>query len=309
MDTKQIIEWLLEGDISIQYQTYRDLMETEKPELQKKIETQGWGLQFFSKRNPGDGWGQRFYQPKWISTHYTLLDLKNLNIAQDNPLIKEIIHTILTTEKGPDGGILPIGTVKKCDVCVNGMFLNYAAYFLSEEEKLKSVIDFLLAEKMKDGGFNCLSNRSGATHSSLHSTISVLEGILEYERNGYTYRLDELIEVKKASHEFILMHNLFLSDKTHMIINPNFLKLYYPSRWYYDILRAMDYFQNEKRAYDIRMQNTIDELLKKRTKSGLWNLSSGHPGKVHFIMEEAGKPSRWNTLRVLRVLKHFGISI
>jgi hypothetical protein len=305
MTNKQIISWLLEGDVSVQYQTYRDLSDIDKPSLHKNIATEGWGLQFLSCRGQNGHWGQSFYQPKWISTHYTLLDLKNLNISPDNKIIKETLDIIFNTEKGPDGGILPVGATQKCDVCVNGMVLNYASYFQVKEKFLQSVIDFLLSEKMNDGGFNCHSNRKGATHSSLHSTLSVLEGILEYERNGYTYRLDELKKTSIQSREFILMHKLFRSDKTGEIINQNFLKLCYPCRWYYDILKAMDYFQYAHVKYDDRMGEAIDLILKKRTKVGLWKLPSKHPGQTHFEMEQPGQPSRWNTLRAMRVLKQY----
>lgn len=304
MTNNEIISWLLEGDVSIQYQTYRDLLDTDKPNLRKKIESEGWGLKFLSYRKQDGHWGQRFYQPKWTSTHYTLLDLKNLNISPDNKAIKETLKVIFKTEKGPDGGILPIEASQKCDVCVNGMVLNYAAYFRVNEELLRSVIDFLIGEKMKDGGFNCLSNTTGATHSSLHSTLSVLEGIFEYERNGYRYRLSELRKAKLESQEFILMHRLFRSDRTGVIINPNFLKLCYPNRWYYDILKAMDYFQFAKVKYDERMDDAIKAILEKRTATGQWKLAAKHPGQTHFEMEKSGKPSRWNTLRALRVLRY-----
>jgi hypothetical protein len=305
MTRKEIVSWLLDGDVSIQYQTYRDLLNIEKPRLRKTIETEGWGLKFLSYRKQNGHWGQHFYQPKWISTHYTLLDLKNLNISPDNKAIKETLNIIFENEKGPDGGIRPMGANQKCDVCVNGMVLNYASYFHVTQKYLKSVIDFLLTEKMKDGGFNCQSNTTGAIHSSLHTTLSVLEGILEYQKNGYKYRLEELVKAKKASHEFILMHKLFRSDKTGEVINPNFLKLYYPCRWYYDFLKALDYFQMANAKYDKRMDDAIEMLIKKRTKDGVWKLASKHPGQTHFEMEQAGKPSRWNTLRALRVLKHF----
>jgi hypothetical protein len=306
MIEKRIIRWLLEGDVSIRYQTYRDLLDTDKPGLRKRIASEGWGLHFLSRRKQDGHWGQRFYQPKWISTHYTLLDLKNLGIAPDNKAIKETLYKIFKKEKGPDGGILPIGAKQKCDVCINGMVLNYAAYFRVPEEYLMSVIDFLLAEKMDDGGFNCLSNTTGARHSSLHTTLSVLEGILEYERNGYTYRLAELMKAKNDSQKFILLHKLFRSDKTGEIINTNFLKLYYPGRWYYDILKVMDYFQLANAKYDKRMNEAIEVILRKRTKEGLWKQASKHPGKTHFEMEEPGNPSRWNTLRAMRVLKYYG---
>lgn len=167
--------------------------------------------------------GSKFYQPKWTSTHYTLLDLRNLCISPENPLIKESIEIILNTEKGKDGGIRPIGLDQKCDVCLNGMFLNYASYFKSEEQNLKSIIDFIISQRMPDGGFNCKLNRFGAKHSSLHSTLSVLEGITEYEFNGYTYRLDEFKKVAQLAKEFILLHQLFVSDRTGEIIHKDFL--------------------------------------------------------------------------------------
>lgn len=303
MQYNEIIAWLLKGDISIRYQTYRDLLDIEKPELQKKIEKEGWGAQFLSCRKPNGHWGQAFYQPKWISTHYTLLDLKNLSIHPHNKAITQTLEIIFKTEKGPDGGIRPIGTTQKSDVCINGMLLNYASYFRVKQEDLMSVVDFLLKEQLSDGGFNCHSNRIGAKHSSMHTTLSVLEGILEYELNGYSYRLNELKKAKSESEEFLLMHKLFKSDKTGEIIRNNFLKFTYPGRWYYDILRAMDYFQAAKLPYDKRMDDALHIITEKRTKDGLWKLPAHHPGQLHFEMEKAGNPSLWNTLRAMRVLK------
>jgi hypothetical protein len=161
---------------------------------------------------------------------------------------------------------------------------------------------------MIDGGFNCRSNRSGAKHSSLHSTLSVVEGITEYEFNGYTYRLEDCKKAAQSSKEFILMHQLFLSDRTGEIINKDFLRLPYPSRWRYDILRALDHFQYSKLTFDERMKPAIGVLIKKRRKDNRWPLQAKHPGKLHFEMEKAGRPSRWNTLRVLRVFKNFDIT-
>lgn len=301
----EIIEWLLIGDVSIQYQVYRDLLGLEKFDLRKKIESEGWGKQFLSYRKDDGYWGNGFYNPKWRSSHYTLLDLKYLNIFPDNRPIKETINKIFEKGKGQDGGLNPSATLKQSDVCINAMAINYASYFRIKEDHLKSVIDFILEEKMNDGGFNCQSNRRKVYHSSLHTTLSVLEGFYEYEKNGYTYRIGEIKEVRNSSHEFILMHRLYKSDKTGEIIKPAFLKLCYPGRWYYDILKAMDYFSLANVMYDRRMNDAMEVLNKRKTKEGLWKLPSHHAGEVHFKMEEVGKPSRWNTLRALRVLKKY----
>lgn len=305
LDDHQLLAWLLEGDVSIQYQVHRDLLETDKPGLQDRIASEGWGARFLCFRKKEGHWGQRFYQPKWISTHYTILDLKNLAISPTNKKIRESISQVIRTLKGPDGGILPIGREKKSDVCINGMLLNYAAYFRTAEDDLKSIVDFLLSQHMQDGGFNCDSNRRKAVHSSMHTTISVVEGILEYARNGYGYRLGELQEAEEKSREFLLQHRLFRSDRTGKVIDKKMIMLSYPSRWRYDILRALDYFQYAGVNYDPRMQDALNILMVKRRKDNKWPVQAKHPGKTHFDMEVTGGPSRWNTLRALRVLKRF----
>jgi len=282
MSEKQILEWLLKGDVSIQFQVYRDLLGIEKKNLQDKITNEGWGREFLSKRHSNGHWGDRFYQPKWTSTHYTLLDLCNLNLSPENKLVKSSIAKVLDCGKSEDGGI-PLGpsTLTNSDVCVNGMFLKYASYFNIQEEKLQSIVDGILHERMPDGGFNCRTTRSGASHSSLHSTISVLEGLNEFLKSGYTHRMKAILEAKESAEEFILLHHLFLSDRTGEVISKDFIKLPYPSRWKYDILRALDYFQSAGREWDSRMQDAIAIILKKT--------------KQNRNMECASCPSRKST--------------
>jgi hypothetical protein len=166
-------------------------------------------------------------------------------------------------------------------------------------------VDFIISEQMPDGGFNCESTRYTPVHSSLHTTLSILEGIHEYVANGYSYRRIDLDRIAAEAREFILQHRLYFSDRTGEIINKRFLMLSYPSRWFYDILRALDYFQAANIQYDERMQFALDVLVKKQRKDGTWPVQAKHPGQVHFNMEKTGGPSRWNTLRALRVLKHF----
>lgn len=306
MTDESIINWLLESDVSIQYQVYRDLLGSERPELRERISKEGWGAQFMSFRKSDGHWGLGFYQPKWTSSHYTLLDLRNLEIAPDNEAIKESLKIITRKEKGRDGGINPSGTINQSDVCINGMFLNYASYFHTDERDLESVVDFIISQQLPDGGFNCQYNRKGAGHSSLHSTLSVMEGISEYAYCGYGYRLEALLEIEKQAGAFLIAHKLYKSHRSGEIIDKKMLVLSYPSRWRYDILRALDYFRRSGAAYDTGMKDALDLLKKKQLKNKKWPLQAKHPGSVHFEMEIAREPSRWNTLRALRVLKHFG---
>ncbi|MGD9202225.1 MAG: hypothetical protein PVI26_11720 [Chitinispirillia bacterium] len=145
MDKQEIIKWLIKGDVSIKYQTYRDLLGNDKKELQDRIANEGWGKKFLLSRKSNGHWGMRFYQPKWISTHYTLLDLRNMNLNPDNDLVKDTIEMVIDSHIANDGGIqLGPSTLEHSDVCVNGMFLNYASYFRTDEQKLCTILDSIL---------------------------------------------------------------------------------------------------------------------------------------------------------------------
>jgi hypothetical protein len=303
---KPVLAWLLGGDVSIRYQVRRDLGGVDDRRLQARIAQEGWGARFLACRNPDGSWGQRFYQPKWISSHYTLLDLRTLEMAPDQALVRESIHKIALEEKCPDGGIGPGRTPRLSDVCVNGMYLNYASWFGEPESSLRSIVDFILGQRMGDGGFNCMKNRSGAIHSSLHSTLSVLEGIREYAANGYSYRLAELQAAAAAGREFMLRHRLFKSDHTGEVIRKDFLQFSFPPRWKFNILRALDYFRAVDAPWDERMADALAVVWSRRRPDGRWTLPAAHPGQVHFRMEKTGQPSRWNTLIALRVLRTYG---
>ncbi|CZQ99565.1 terpenoid cyclases/protein prenyltransferase alpha-alpha toroid [Trichococcus palustris] len=307
MERSEIIAWLLEGDVAIQYQTRRDLLK-EDPDalspLKARIATEGWGRAFLDRQHPDGHWGRAFYQPKWTSTHYTMLDLRNLCIPA-TPEIQKALGIIIATCKGPDGGINPSKEIKQSDVCINGMFLNYASYFGIAEADIVSVVDFLISQQLPDGGFNCRLNRSGARHSSMHSTISTLEGIRSYAEAGYRYRKTELLEIERDAQAFLLEHRLYKSDHTGETIHPGMMKLVYPPRWRYDILRALDYFYSAGFPYDERLQDALDLIKEKRLPDGRWKNQAHHPGEVHFEMDPAGFASRWNTLRCTRILEFY----
>lgn len=305
MTPETVIDWLLEGDVAIQYQTSRDLLDSERPDLRARIATEGWGARYLAARNPDTSWGRGYYQPKWTSTHYTLLDLKNLGIAPDRAEIRESVRHLLYTEKRPDGGMGPGESIKNSDVCVSGMFLNYASYFNMPEEDLHSIVDFLLHEHMADGGFNCQSNRARPHHSSLHTTLSVLEGFAQFSKAGYTYRQGDIQAAIATAREFILIHRLFRSDHSGEVIKAEFLKWPYPFRWKYNIVRALDHFALTGWSYDPRMKDALEHRMSKQTPDGRWKVNSAHAGEQHFVMEPAGKPSLWITLIACRILRAY----
>jgi hypothetical protein len=304
-----MIEWLLQGDVSIQYLTKKYLLNLENHELtllRKRIATEGWGRRFLEARGENGHWGVDFYLPKWISSHYSLLDLRYLEIEPVDPII-ETIHLILEQSRSSNGSVTESKAKDSGDLCVNGMFLNYASFFGTSEGQLKSIVDYILDNLMPDGGFNCEINRKRVKHSSMHTTICVLEGIWEYHKTGYTYRADELRQAKKSAEEFLLMHHLFKSEKSGEIIDKKWTMLSFPTRWRYDILRALVYFVDAGVPCDPRMHDALDLLISKQRKDGTWPVQMKHPGQVHFDMEKTGSPSRFNTIRALRVLNKYNI--
>jgi hypothetical protein len=298
-----VIQWLLEGDVAIQYQTHRDLLESPSEitrALQGRIATEGWGARFIEKRDEATGrWGKGIYSPKWVSTHYTLLDLYNLGISPECPTYQDGVTFLLNT-------LWECGEQSKrhryTDLCVTGTLLGMCAYGGIQSPKLAEMVDYLLEKRYPDGGWNCAWG-NGDQHSSLHTTLSVLEGFRDYRAGGYTYRLAEMEQAIPPAEEFILRKQLFRSVRTGEIIDHKMLMLSYPCRWKYDVLRCMVYFASVGQSEDARMGEALELIMQKKRKNDRWPVQQKYSGTVHFDMEQTGTDSRWNTLRALRVLK------
>lgn len=297
---RDVLDWLMQGDPAVAYMTARDLLNEDRPDLRARIATEGWGAALLAARHANGHWGRGFYLPKWTSTHYTLLDLANLAC----PPVPEITESVDAVLDAVNAG-RPTGRTLYTDTCINGMVLNYASRFGAGEAKLVPIVDFLLADTMPDGGFNCERARSGAHHSSLHSTISVLEGFAAYRTAGHGHRAAEVDAQAEAARDFILLHRFFRSDRTGAVINPAFLKFPVSPRWYYNILRGLDHFAGVGAPYDARMTDALDVLVSKRGADGRWKANAAKPGARHFEMEKAGKPSRLVTLAARRVLRAY----
>jgi hypothetical protein len=298
-----IIAWLLSGDVAIQYQTQRDLLgasAAQAADLRSRIASEGWGRRFLELRDETTGlWGGGLYSPKWISTHYTLLDLKNLGLDPAVPQYAASCHILL--ERLWSGWNLPRQR-RFTDLCVAAMLLSLCCYARIESPRLLTIVDYILARQFADGGWNC-DWADGAQRSSLHTTLTVLEAFRDYEANGYVYRLDEIRQSIPPAWSFILQKSLFRSARTGAIIDGKMLMLSYPSRWKYDILRCLDYFASVRKDWDDRMSEALSLILAKQRKNGRWPVQQKYSGLLHFELEKTGGDSRWNTLRVLRVLK------
>lgn len=300
--TDEIKAWLMDGDPSIQYLLHKDILKLPHEEYQKAMEEKGWVkdlIDLWDKKSAQ--WGKGIYGPKWISTTYTMLDLKSFEVSPDLVCYQasaKLLMNELVVNRKPKSDY-------PMDLCICGMLLNLCCYAKIENKNLYDAVDAILNYHMKDGAWNCRLAKH-PNHSSLHTTINVLEGLLEYKNQGYSYRLDEINEQMSSAHEFILQHHLYLSDRTGEVIKKQFTMLSYPPRWKYDILRALDYFRKAKVPYDSRMDHALELLKRKRTKEGLWPVQQKYAGLVHFDYEQTGKPSRINTLRAIRVLNTYG---
>jgi hypothetical protein len=181
------------------------------------------------------------------------------------------------------------------------MVLSLLAYFRLEDARLHSVADYLLGQQMPDGGWNC-RRPSGATHSSVNTTISALEGLHHYELHKPA-RVAKIRGAQRQGREFLLAHRLFRSHRTGNIMKSEFTRFSFPPRWHYDILRALDYFRTVNAPRDPRLTEAIEIVRTRRGEDGRWLLPAGYKGHTFFELETAGGPSRWNTLRAMRVLK------
>ncbi len=297
----RVLEWLLAGDPSIRWQTLRDLAGASPETVigeRARVAEEGWGEKLLRLQDAGSTWGGGLYTPKWTSTTYTMLQLRDLGLPPGNEQAARAC--VLLVDRGfyLDEGI-GFGWGRS-EACVTGMVLSILSYFRLEDDRLDRIALHLLERQMPDGGWNCRLPR-GAVHGSVHTTILVLEGLADYERfRGKNAR--RLKAARRRGCEFLLAHRLFRSHRTGKVINPIFLRLAFPPRWHYDILRALDYFRAADAPADERLADAIAVLMSKQLPDGRWKLDHSFRGREFFALEQVGSPSRWNTLRALRVL-------
>ena len=303
------IEWLLESDPSIRWQVMRDLIGEAGAAVaceRSRASSQGWGARLLDLQGADGHWGGAAFVPRaWISTFDTLQLLRDLGVDPASDRVRSAIDRVRDgCTWGPEFGDAPFfdGEVEPC---INGRVLAIGAYFGQASDRLA---DRLLQEQLSDGGWNCDAPRS--QRSSFHTTICVLEGLLEYET--LVGPRADVTAARLRGQAYLLDRRLFRSRSTGEIIRTDrktrspagWTQLSFPTRWHYDILWGLDYLRRAGGPPDGRVAEAVDLVRSKRDASGRWPVENPHPGPAHFEMEGgAGEPSRWTTLRALRVLR------
>jgi len=295
------IDWLLGGDPAVRWQTMQDLIDRAPSTVKRersRVARNGWGARLLAEQATDGRWGGGLYGPKWISTTYTLLLLERLGLADANPAAAQGTQLLVDAGLADHGGITFWPSRPEGEACVTGMVLKLTSRFLPNHPARDRIVFHLAGRQLADGGWNC-EDVNGATHSSLHTTITVLEGLAAAERAGS----DGCGGLMAGGNEFLLVHHLYRSHTTGEVISPAMTRFSFPPHWWFDVLRGLDYLQSVDAPYDPRLEDPVALLARKRTKDGRWKLQNRHSGLTYFEMEEVGKPSRINTLRAGRVMR------
>lgn len=274
-----------------------------------RVATEGWGARILTLPGEDGQWegGATFpaHSPgitaegqPWTATAYSLVLLYDCGVDPQCRPVREAVTRVKENCRWEyNGEPFFSGEVEPC---INGMAVVLGAYF---EQDVNGIVARLISEQLEDGGWNCEAE-NGSVRSSFHTTIRVLEGLLEYERR--TGGSAESIGARRRGEEYLLERKLFRRKSTGAVVHPDWVKFSFPTRWHYDVLRGLEYFRAAGDPPDPRLDEAIDLLRSKRQSDGTWLLENTYAGAVHFALEQGdGRSSRWNTLRALRVLRWY----
>ena len=297
----------MDGDPGIRWQVMRDLTDQEPGAIaaeRSRVATEGWGARLVAQQSSAGYWGDG---AKWdLITLYSLVTLKDLGL---DPTSKQARRMIERVEKRLV--FRPLNNRPylhgETEPCINGRILAIGAYFSEPNDALAKR---LLGEQLEDGGWNCEAwpflspKRPPSRRSSFHTTICVLEGLLDYERAGR--KSPAVTSARKRGEQYLLERRMFRSLRTGKVIDERWLRFSFPVFWHYDVLRGLDYMRNAGVKPDGHVREAIQIVMKRRHQNGRWPLNLLHPERIPLEMETAvGSASRWNTLRALRVLRWY----
>jgi hypothetical protein len=306
----ETIDWLLDSDPAIRWQAMRDLTDASPAAVaaeRARVAHEGIGAEILARQEPDGSW-HRPDPPVWLPTLFTLLLLRATGVHPAEPAVESAVARLEASLRWNDDGCWELRRTElggnrffqgEEEPCINGGVLALGAYFGHPTESLARR---LVSEQLDDGGWNCEAPKS--TRSSFHTTICVLEGLLEYERTIGS--APEIAAARRSGEEYLLQRGLFRRLSTGEVANPAFLDLSFPPRYHYDVLRALDYFRQADVQPDPRISEAVDFVESRRQADGRWLLDRAYDEALALpIGEAAGEPSRWNTLRALRVLRWY----
>ena len=295
----ETLDWLLDSDPAIRWQTLRDLTNASPETVaaeRARVPHEGVGAQVLAHQGLDGAW-HRADEPDWLPTLFTLQLLRATGVDRTEPIVDAAVTRLEAGFRWDEAfGKKPFfeGEVEPC---INGGALALGAYFGRPTESLARR---LIGEQLEDGGWNCEAPQSA--RSSYHTTICVLEGLLEYERAAGS--TPATAEARRRGEEYLLERGLFRRRSTGEVANPAFLTFGFPPRYHYDVLRALDYLRAAGVQPDARMADAVRVVESRRQTDGRWLLDRAANEALAFpFMESVGEPSRWNTLRALRVLR------
>lgn len=296
-----VLDWLLAGDPALAWQAMRDLTDAA-PEaiaaVRARVPYEGMGAAIFA-RQEADGVWRVGETPDWVPTLYTMLSLRALGVDPRDDAVRAAVTRVGAGFRWHEslGGKLFFSG--ETEPCINGGTLALGAYFGVPEAPL---VARLLSEQLADGGWNCAAPPS--VRSSFHSTIAVLEGLLEYERAvGAT---PQITAARQRGETYLLERRLRRRLSTGEVVSPAFSDFAFPPRCYYDLLRGLDYLREAGVTPDGRVEEAVQIVKSKCQLDGRWRLDAVHEAAIDIAGREVvGEPSRWNTLRALRVLRWY----
>ncbi len=300
---KSIIDWLLDCDPAIRWQVQRDLLcepETVYERERAKLLHTGWSAEVLRQQDPDGLWNQRLYNGKWISTTYTLYLLKLLGLQPGNPQALRGCEQLLNQGLYQGEKIRYWQDESVEDLGVTSLVISVCSYFHLKSESLERVTEYLASHQNVEGCWY-INDSLAARDYNFEATLLALDALLQFTRLHPRQNRTLMNQVIERGQNFLLDRQLGITGGK--ALKQKWTSFSFPAYWHYDILTALDYFRESKADKDIRFQPAIDLLLAKQNRDGKWALGSRHHGKTYIEMEEGGAPSRWNTLRALRVLK------